>query len=127
MELAQRLEHKGGGPGTPDGRCRQRADLGNDAGMVDREQPRSTQRGSGDPDCARRGGRGVAQPAAFHPPLEPEAIVPRRLLRLRADDEAGRVFDLDQPTTSPSGADAATLRPCNIHYKNGRSAHQRCL
>ena len=44
---------------------RESADLGNDAGMLDREQPRPAGRNARDPDRAGSGCRGIAQPAAF--------------------------------------------------------------
>ena len=47
---------------------------------------------AGNPDRARRCGRGVVQPPALDAAFKPIAVVPRRLLRLGAHNEARRIF-----------------------------------
>ena len=92
-------KHEGREAGPGHGRRRQGRDLRGDARMIDREQPGAARRHAGDPDRAARGGRAVAQPAAaLDPAFEPKAVVPRRLLRLGAHDEAGRALNGDHVT-----------------------------
>jgi hypothetical protein len=51
------------------------------------------QRGrAGDPNRARRRGRGVVQPPVLDAAFQPIAVVPRRLLRLGEHHEAGWIF-----------------------------------
>src|SRR5437763_12182593 len=61
--------------------------------MIEREEPRALLGGAGNPDRARSRGRGVAQPPALDPAFIPITVVPCRLLRLGAHNEARWILD----------------------------------
>ena len=69
-----------------------RVNLRRDTQLVNRQQPWPNRRSTCKPNSAW-GGRGrVAEPSMFNPGAKPESIVPCGFLRLRAHDEAGRIF-----------------------------------